>query len=249
MDVSGIGDSRPPPGAPENIVYTDHATDDIAAGMRFLQGLPGVIEVHAIGLCSGGYNAFKAAVAGLPLAGVVLINPLTFFYKPGMSLDPLAPHEIAHDAQRYSRRLRSLDGWKKLVRGEVHLGRAAQVMSRLARNAAQARARGVARLLGVRLGDDLAFELESITKRKIALQFVFAGGDPGVRMLREQGGATAEKLRRRGQLGIQTIDGPNHTFTPLWSHAPLIAALAKLLDGPPKTVALEDGPMNSLANL
>jgi hypothetical protein len=232
LDVSGIGDSLPRPGEPENVVYTDHASEDIRAGIAFLRRQPGVREVHALGLCSGGYNAFKAAVAGVPLDGVLLINPLTFFFKPGMPLDPPA-HLVASETSRYTRRLRSLDAWKKLLRGEVHLRVAAALVGRRVRLLARDQARDLARRVGVRLGDDLAHELHSITRKKIALRFIFAGGDPGISLLKNQGGATVEKLRRRGQLQIDVIDGPDHTFTPLWSHPELVARLAAHFDGPP----------------
>lgn len=235
LDVSGIGDSRPRPGEPENVVYTDAASEDVAAGIAFLRRQPGVSAVTAIGLCSGGYNAFKAAVAGVPLDGVVLINPLTFFYKPGMSLDPMPEHEVRFEAQRYGRRLYSRAGISKLLRGEVHVRAVGQVMARRAAQVVRDQARVVARRLGVDLGDDLALELEAVARRKIALYFLFAGNDPGIGLLHSQGGATVEKLRRRGELGIDVIDGANHTFTPLWSHQPLIEALARQVEGPPRT--------------
>jgi hypothetical protein len=233
VDISGIGDSRPRPGQPENIVYTDDASADIAAALGFLRRQPGVVEVHALGLCSGGYNAFKAAVAGVPLDGVVLINPLTFFFKPGMPLEA-APHLVAGEAARYTRRLQSLDAWKKLLRGDVHLQAMAKVMLRRVRNLARDHARTVARQAGIRLGDDLALELQTVTRRNVAVRFLFAAGDPGVTLLKTQGGPTVDKLRRQGQLAIDTIDGADHTFTPLWSHPLFIASLAAHLDGPPR---------------
>ena len=109
------------------MVYTEHATDDVRAAIAFLRRQPGVTEVHALGLCSGGYNAFKAAVAGVPLDGVTLINPLTFFYKPGMPLSD-RPHEVTGEANRYARRAFSLAAWKKLLRGEAHPRALARVM-------------------------------------------------------------------------------------------------------------------------
>jgi hypothetical protein len=232
LDMSGIGDSPPRPGEPENVVYGDSAGKDIAAALAFLRRQPGVVEVHALGLCSGGYNAFKAAVAGLPLDGVLLINPLTFFYKPGMSLDPLAEHQVTYETERYKERLRSLDGWIKVARGDVNLGALVPVVTRRIGHVLRDRARDVARRAGIRIGDDLALELEAVAHRKVALRFLFSGGDPGLALLRAQGGATVERLRRRGQLAIDVIEGPDHTFTPVWSHAPLIATLIDLFDGP-----------------
>lgn len=231
MDIAGIGDSRPRPGEPENIVYTDGAVADVAEGIAFLRRQKDVVEVHALGLCSGGYHAFKAAVGDVRLDGVVLINPLTFFYKPGMPLEA-APHLVTGEATRYTKRLHDLEAWKKLFRGEVHVKAAANVFARRLGNIVRDRARDVARRAGVRVADDLAFELQSVAKKKVALRFLFAAGDPGQTLLASQGGATVKKLAKRRQLGIDVIEGPDHTFTPLWSHPLFIKSLADLFDAP-----------------
>jgi pimeloyl-ACP methyl ester carboxylesterase len=232
LDVAGIGDSTPAPGRPENVVYTDEASDDIREALAFLRRQPGVAEVHALGLCSGGYNAFKAAVAGVPLDGVLLINPLTFFYKSGQ---PLAQGEdkAIFEASRYLRRVRDVEAWKKLVRGGLDLGLAGRTLARFLADRLRGRAQEMARRAGLKVGDDLAGELTSIADKRISLGFVFSAGDPGIGLLRTHGGPVVEKLRQGGQLSIEIIEGPDHTFTPLWSHNVLTSTLAAHFDGPP----------------
>lgn len=39
------------------------------------------------------------------------------------------------------------------------------------------------------------------------------------------GGSVVRALRGRARLSIGLIDGPDHTFTPVWSHAALITVL------------------------
>jgi alpha-beta hydrolase superfamily lysophospholipase len=233
LDVAGIGDSVPAPGRPENVVYTDEASDDIRQALAFLRRQPGVTEVHALGLCSGGYNAFKAAVAGVPLDGVLLINPLTFFYKPDRPLSQ-AEDKAIFEAGRYFRRVRDLDAWKKLLRGGLDVGLAARTMARYLGDRLQGHALELARRAGLDVGDDLASELTSIVDKRIRLGFVFSAGDPGIGLLRTHGGPIVEKLRRDGQLSIDIIEGPDHTFTPLWSHPVLTSTLAVHLDGLPR---------------
>jgi alpha-beta hydrolase superfamily lysophospholipase len=233
LDVAGIGDSAPAPGRPENVVYTDDASDDISQALAFLRRQPGVTEVHALGLCSGGYNAFKAAVAGVPLDGVVLINPLTFFYKPEKPLTD-AEDKAIFEASRYFRRVRDVEAWKKLLHGRLDLRLAGRTLARFLADRLRGRAQELARRAGLRVGDDLAGELTSIVDKRIRLGFVFSAGDPGMDLLRTHGGPTVEKLRRDGQLSIDIIEGPDHTFTPLWSHPVLTSALAAHFDGPPR---------------
>jgi alpha-beta hydrolase superfamily lysophospholipase len=236
LDVSGIGDSAPAEGRPENVVYTDDASDDVRAGLTFLRRQPGVTEVHALGLCSGGYNAFKAAVAGVPLDGVLLINPLTFFYKADQPLAE-AEDKVIYEGSRYLRRLRDRDAWLKLVRRGVDVRVALRTVGRFVTGQVRGRAHELARRAGLAVGDDLARELTTITGRRIPLRFVFSAGDPGFALLHTHGGATVEKLRRAGRLTIEVIEGADHTFTPLWSHPVLTTMLAAHFDGPPGAAA------------
>jgi hypothetical protein len=187
--------------------------------------------VHAFGLCSGGYNAFKAATAGVAVDGVLLINPLVFFYKADRPQE-----KEAHEASltRLSRRALDLEVWKKLLRGELDVAAKTRVMVRRASMLARDRVRGLARRAGLRTEDDLAAELELLAKKRIELRFLFADGDPGMALLRAQGGAAVDRLARAGLLSIDVIPGPDHTFTPLWSHRPLIALVASYYDGPPR---------------
>jgi pimeloyl-ACP methyl ester carboxylesterase len=219
VDLSGIGDSRPRPGAAENVVYSDHAVADVAACVAWARR-EGAREVAVVGLCSGAYHALKAAVAGQPIDTVVPINPLTFFYKPGMPLD-FAAFRVTTDAQRYGKNLRSAESWRKLLRGDVDVGRVARVVAERARALAEHRARELARRLRLPLRDDLGSELYSLRRAGVAVRFIFAGDDPGRAMLVEQGGSAAARL------SITVIDGPDHTFTPRWSHPLLLDAIAR----------------------
>jgi hypothetical protein len=233
--VSGIGDSLPAPGARENVVYTDVASDDIRQALATLRRQPGVTEVHALGLCSGGYNAFKAAVAGVSLDGVFLINPLTFFHKAAPDRAPAAAeYQVIFEASRYLRRLRDVDAWTKILRRGGDLGLAGRTLTRFFVDRLRGHARDLARRAGLTFGDDLARELTTLADKRIRLGFVFSAGDPGIGLLQTHGGATVDRLRRLGQLSIEIIEGTDHTFTPLWSHAVLTSALAAHLDGPPR---------------
>jgi alpha-beta hydrolase superfamily lysophospholipase len=234
LDVAGIGDSASVPGRPENVVYTDDASDDVRQAMAFLRAQPGVTEVHALGLCSGGYNAFKAAVAGVPLDGVLLINPLTFFYKPEQP-SAKAENKAISETTRYLRRVRDPEAWKKVMRGGVDLKRAARTVGRYFADRLRGRARRLARGAGLGVGEDLAAELRALVGKHVQLGFVFSAGDPGIRLLRTHGGPTVEQLRRDGQLSIEIIEGPDHTFTPLWSHPVLTSTLGAHYDGLPRS--------------
>ena len=217
LDVSGIGDSPPRRGEPENVVYTARAMDDVAAALAHLRRQRGVTATYVIGLCSGAYNAVNAAVAGQPIDGIVPINPLTFFWKEGMSLD-YPSHRVVADARRYSSSIRSFDAWEKVLRGQVKIGPVAQVALRHVAGRAVRYVRDAARAVGLPFAEDLGGDLVRIARGGARIRFVFAADDPGADLLSVQGGSAVARLRRSGALTTNVIYGPDHTFTPVWSH-------------------------------
>lgn len=233
LDVSGIGDSPARPGEAENVVYGARALEDVAAAIAWMRRRPGVREVRAVGLCSGAYHAFKAAVAGEPVDGVVVINPLTFFWTPDQPLD-FPAFRVAGEAERYGKAAFDRGKWKKLLRGKVNVRNVAQTLARHAASRIVNRARDVSRRVGLPWKDDLGAELETVAERGVDLQFVFAGDDPGLQLLRIQGGSVVPRLRERGALVIRRIERADHTFTPVWSHAPLSSVVTDALSPPPR---------------
>lgn len=231
MDITGLGDSPPRQGSDENVVYSKHAVQDIAAALDYLRREHDITRVHAMGLCSGAYHAFKGAVAGLPLTAVTLINPLTFFWKDGMSLK-YAEHRVAGDIVRYRTNAFRVGSWLKLLRGKVSVWELSQVLARRMRTLLLIPIRAVARLLGTPLKDDLPAELRAIVRHGIQLHFVFSATDPGHDLLTTLGGRTVSQLSHRGALKIQTIDGADHTFTAAAARAALIGALDRTLHDP-----------------
>ena len=227
LDLSGLGDSRTRPGAEENIVYHAHAVDDIGVAVDWARS-DGASEIAVAGLCAGAYHSLDAALAGQAIDTIVMINPLTFHYKPGMSLD-FAAFRVIADAQRYQKSIARGVSWRKLLRGDVDLKRVADVVVRRMGSAFSRPWRELRRRLHVPHRDDLGAKLESLARRHVAMRFVFAGDDPGRFVLAEEGGSVVPRLQGSGALSIQVIDAADHTFTPRWSHRPLLDAIAQAL--------------------
>lgn len=228
MDVSGIGDSRVRAGAEENVVYSEHAVADVGIAVDWVRR-SGVAEVAVVGLCSGAYHGFKAALAGQPIDKLVAINPLTFHYRPGMPLD-FAAFRVAADAMRYRKSIASGTSWRKLLHGQVDIVRVARVLLHRFFGAVRRPLRDAMRRLRVPLVDDLGSELDVLARRGVALRFIFAEGDPGQQLLAEQGGSVVPRLVAGGQLGVCIIPGTDHTFTALWAHPIALDAICAALD-------------------
>ena len=232
LDIRGIGDSPPRPGQPENVVYAPHALEDVAAAIDYLRQDWGVEEIRIVGLCSGAYHALKAAVAQYPLRGIISINPLTFFWKPGMSLDlDFSEHRVAQDIMRYRSSALSVASWHKLLTGRVDMPSLARVLARTACTQLLKPLFALARLLRIPLLHDLPTELARAANADIDLQFVFAAADPGVELLQTHGGATARRLQARGRLGVHLIADADHTFTDLAPRIKLVETLERQLSG------------------
>jgi dienelactone hydrolase len=229
MDIAGIGDSDPPQGEKDNVVYAGHALSSVEAALRFLRDEYDLTGLWAGGICSGAYHSFKAAAAELPLTGVVLINPLTFFWKEGMSLK-YPEFRVAADVARYKTNVFSFSKWIKLLSGRVNLWELGQVLFRVVREAAVNPLRDVVRWVGIPLNEDLPTELLKASSSGVDLQFVFSSTDPGLDLLRRKGGRIARRLIGQGKVEIQLINGADHTFSYLAHRKELIQACARALE-------------------
>jgi len=213
LDISGIGDSPPRPGAETNVVYSSHAADDIAAALRFLKGRPGVTECHLMGLCSGAYHAFKAAVAGQAAASALMINPLTYFWKEGDRLSDVKEYEILEMTAKYRGKMFTGEPWRKLLRGQLDLRLIGNVAMRRLRIVVVPLLVEVARRLRIAIPNDLSRELDAASRHGIELRFVFAEGAPGFALLRMQGGNAISRLRSERAVTLDFVAGADHTFT------------------------------------
>ncbi len=225
LDLAGLGDSATRAGQPDNLVYPPDAMGDIASAIEFLRSHHGVETVTLAGLCAGAYHALRAAAAGLPVHLALMINPLTFFWKQGMTLNDLQIAEIVRNPGVYRERVLSGAAWGKLLCGRVNLRRVAMVFARRAILAVEMALRGLSRRMHVRLPRDLAWDLQTIASRGVRMVFVFARGDTGADLLRIQGGTAVETIGDRCR--VYTIDGADHIF----SQSEPRAQLEQLLGG------------------
>lgn len=230
VDLSGIGDSPARPGARENVVYSSHASADIAAALWYLRKEVGVTECHAMGLCSGGYHALKAAMAGQDLASVLMVNPLTYHWKDGEDVSGLKAYEVNGLASKFRRQLLTLEPWKKLLQGQLDVGIVINVLWRRLLNFGHPYALQVARALRIPLDRDLARELAGVTRRGVQLNFVFSEQAPGYELLQREGGKALHRLTQAHLATLDFVPRSDHTFTRREARDRLIEVLeARLL--------------------
>lgn len=230
LDLSGIGDSSPRQGAEENVVYSAEAMKDIESALQYMQNQLGIKDCKLLGLCSGAYHGFKAAVAGQPLSAVIMINPLTFFWTLGTPLDEgIKDYEVVSQSAGYSKQIFTLEPWRKLFNGQLDLGYILRFVVRRLWTSLVPHLRMLARLLRIPMANDLGRELSIASQNGVQQRFVFAVGEPGFELLKTQAEARLDELLEKKEVTIDFIPDADHTFTRLQARERLIVTLNRLI--------------------
>jgi dienelactone hydrolase len=217
-DLGGIGDSLAPPGIGDNVAYPAHALDDARAAIALVRSHAlAPRRVMVLGLCSGGWLAFRAALGGLPVDAIVAINPPLYLRdgEAGMQ-DATDDSEFA----RYRRLMFDRPRWTKALRGRAAYGTFLRLgLGVLGRTFLT----GVNTVCGGRLIGGFNRELDAISARGITCLFVFSRGDRSLKYFRLYGGG-GRRGQRRGIHHV-VVDGAGHTFRPLAAQRELRALL------------------------
>ena len=226
-DTGGIGDSIAAPGQRENLTYSPTGVDDVQAAVDELarrDPRPPTL----IGICSGAYLAFHAARSAR-IGRAVLINPQTFDYKEGDSLD-VSSARVASEYTHYRRSLLSVEKWKKLVSGGANLGHIAEIVLGRARSVLQTRIQNLRRRFrsDEQAEGPLGREIRRVAGRT-RLVFVFSDGDPGLDYIERHAGEAMRRLRRESKVTFDIVPRADHTFTPPESQRRVFALLSSYL--------------------
>jgi hypothetical protein len=168
-------------------------------------------DVTLAGLCSGAYHSLRAAVAGLQVNRLLLVNPENFFWDEGAALTGLQLAEVVRNPSLYRERVFSLRAWTRVFSGQVNFWRILKIYVRRPPLSVKSRLGDLARLLHIQLPHDLGRELAALGARQVRMAFVFAKGEPGIELLKIEAGSSMRQLGERCHLHI--IDGADHTFS------------------------------------
>jgi hypothetical protein len=174
--------------------------------MRF-----GVRDLTLAGFCSGAYHALRAAVAAVSVNRILMVNPTTFFWKEGMTITEMQLAELVYMPRAYRARLLSAATWKRLLTGGIDVRYILKIYANRFLFRLESILRDGARYMRVRLPRDLGWELEEVGARGVRMVFVFAHGEPGIDLLKIQGGSSIKRLGKRCRVHI--IDSADHVFS------------------------------------
>ncbi|MBL8097674.1 MAG: alpha/beta hydrolase [Anaerolineales bacterium] len=218
LDFLGLGDSINPNLDKENDPYMPEALDNIQCTIDYLKMNHNTNEIILIGVCSGAYSAFQFALQREheSVHEILPINPLTFYWKEGMSLD-YSPADYYFDWNSYQESMRRKDRWMKLLKDPKRWGVTAKTTINVLYIKLAAFLKPfvnqVKRILGAKNIEDLAWDLNVIVRKKMKVKFIFADTDPGYQLLKEGAGKTVNKLLNQKKIRIEFIPKSNHNFS------------------------------------
>jgi hypothetical protein len=220
FDLAGLGDSVIDDAARENHPYPATASADVAAVIAEMERRYGMGTFIVAGLCSGAHTAFHAALDldrdPSTIRECILINPPTFYYKPGMTLDAQSSNH-AKRWQWYRQAIRRPVSWSHLFRGGADISKIAVTAREHLGLVMKARVSALReKSLGGTQSDvaisDLHRDLAALAGSGKRLTFVFSSFDPGHDILMRTSGGLVNRYRREGRIKIWLIKKTNHTF-------------------------------------
>jgi pimeloyl-ACP methyl ester carboxylesterase len=205
-DLHGLGDSPVRPGARENDPYPAGAVDDVSRIIQAFRAGGQCTRIALVGLCSGAWASFHAALEIDGITDIVLINP-DFYGERSVVGKPASfvrPKEYSH----YKLSARSWAKWRKLLMGRSNLAKIVRVLSNQA----------MVTLASFRLrvaGEhhQLDKDLTRLATLGVRVGFIFSPGDGGVDFLSRNGRVGLKQLTRSGLVRHITISGADHPFS------------------------------------
>lgn len=232
MDIGGVGESQASAGREDNHLYAMHSVADVEAAVRYLREQRQIQNIVLIGVCSGAYLSYHAAAADPEISSIVLINPQTFHWKDGDSLQ-LKSRTGIRAMSFYRSRMLSVDTWRRLLSGQVQIGIITAGVAAMLRK--RLRLRIAAWLSAARAGSEGASSLDVRTtfrrflRRGMNCFLLYSANDGGLNEMETQLGQNAAALGKHSHFKLQIVEGADHTFTPLWAQRRLLDLLTQHL--------------------
>ena len=214
FDISQLGESAADIHDLSNHPYNQEAVSDIASALPAIKNRFAK-KIHLVGLCSGAYNFFHAALMskGGDIESLVICNPLTFYWKEGDSIYSPQSAKLASGSSNYKEQSKDLNKWIKLAKDPVRLFR---VIKRVAFGV-------IAKFLSpIRLGlmkkglyplQKLDRDLIELASRGISLACLYSEGEPGFQILKAEAPVFLAKNRNKDSLKVRLIKHADHTFS------------------------------------
>ena len=183
LDLGGLGDSLAGTGGHENEPYSAAAVDDVGEAAEALRVHLRARAVVVGGICSGAHAAFHAGRTLPGIAGVLMLNPVVFYWRPG---DSLELEDWRTYAELRDDRPRAVwERWWRLLRGEDATSPAE---------------------------DDAGRDLLRMCGDGKRILLLFSDGEPGLDFLRQHHPGELRRLAQCPGFRMEVIGTPGHNY-------------------------------------
>ncbi len=222
FDAAGLGESAVEAGVRENRIYTKDSIADVKDAMTMLGEMRGSERFVVIGLCSGAYLAYHAAIVDERIVGQVLLSPFAFEWEEG---DPVVPTTRQHfrSHRYYARALLDRRVWRRALQGQLEIPAIARGISESLKTKAATVMPAVSAFLTAsrRPQNEVEKAFRAMCDRGVESLMVLSFEDSGVDMIAKYLGTDARKMGGRRNFSFQIVDGADHTFMTLASQGKL----------------------------
>ena len=227
MDGHGIGDAAPDTGECGR-PYTRQGDLDVSYGVDFLAGrLRGPIVV--LGMCSGSYHAFQAALNDRRIDGLILVNLQKFVWHDGDSLS-VVQRTTLRTTGYYLRNMANPAVWQRLLLGRINIGGITRTLAgRAVRQLAAVVDPAVAAVNGETKVGMVRRQFGELSQRPVRILYVLSGNDPGHDELSAYFGPRGWRLRQHRNVMFHAIKQADHTLSSQWARERLKRVIAMFL--------------------
>ena len=179
-----------------------------------------------MGLCSGAHTAFHAGLEErLDVAGLVMINPLTYRWQEGMSLEVAQQFKAV---QHYRKSARDPERWLKLCAARSRCARVMKARITHAIATLKSNLESLRETFQPSKASQLSRDLRKLFSMRRRVALIISEGDPGAEMLFAGARRAAAQAIQSGAVDLRYIEGADHTFSQLASRRALGEQLREL---------------------
>lgn len=213
VDVNGTGDAGGPDGETDFDMYQPNCVDDVVRALEFLREEFDGDRAAVVGLCSGGYLGFHAALRDEMVEDVFLLNPQMLLWtdvETGVTM-----------ATKLRARMVRPKSWARFLR---HPFASTRFILPVVRRVVAADLRWRVKLRKGRAADAthggpidewIKTSIRTLGERGCRLHFVFSEDDAGIGYLTRYLGTEMKGLADQPNVTFHVIEGADHTFTSL----------------------------------
>lgn len=213
VDVNGTGDAGGPDGETDWDMYQPNCVDDVVRALDFLRTEFDGDRAAVVGLCSGGYLGFHAALRDEMVKDVFLLNPQMLLWTEVETSVTMA--------SKIRGRLVRPRSWLRFLGNPVASSRFVLpllhrvVVADLRWRLKLRKTRAADATHGRPIDQWIRESIRTLGERGCRLHFVFSEDDAGIGYLTRYLGTEMQGLTDQPNVSFHVIEGADHTFTSL----------------------------------